>query len=146
MLQFENIRKCEKFYHNGVALLYCDFSYPKIQSCDSFFSEICESCLTWANEKLFPRLCDEYDNNTDSKKRFTKGYEYRVSITSKDCTDGYAECVFLAAVNKRDSRETWYKDENTFVIRLKDGIIISPKIAKRVMKQNNFIIDKSEGI
>ncbi len=134
MLQYEIKKKRESICYKGILLLKSELSYPRVDVCESFFEEICEKCLLWAKERLYPKLTEEYDNDTDPKKRFAFGYEYRVNITAEESLDGYFDCHFLSCVKKRGAKEIFFENEDIFTVREADGVIISQKYLNKLKK------------
>ena len=112
MIKYETKKIRENMCCNGVSILRCDLSYPAVSVCESFFEEICEKCMLWAKERLYPKIAEEYGNDTDPKKRFTFGYEYRVAITAEESLDGYLCCHFSSCVKKRSAKGIFFEKED----------------------------------
>ena len=134
MIKYETKKIRENMCCNGVPLLRCELSYPTVSVCESFFEEICEKCMLWAKEKLYPKIAEEYVADTDPKKRFTFGYEYRVVIMAEDSLEGYLCCHFSSCVKKRGAKDILFEKEETFAVREADGVIISQKYLNKIKK------------
>ena len=137
MIKCETKKIRENMCCNGVTLLRCEFSYPTVSVCERFFEEICEKCMSWAKEKLYPKIEEEYCNDTDPKKRFTFCYEYRVTITAEESLDGYLCCRFSSGVKKRGVKDILLEKDETFTVREADGVIISQKYLSKIKKRRD---------
>ncbi len=137
MARLETKKKREELRYNGVVILTCELSYPKAGICESFFEQICEKCLLWAKEKSYQRLSEEYDNDGNPKKRFTFGYEYRVTITTEEGDGEYVNCRFFSRLKKRGSGEIIFESEKDFIMRESDGQIISERYFNRLKKRQD---------
>ena len=136
MNRYEIKKKREKMFFCGIPLLQCEFSYPVIDICVEFFDDMCEACFSFAKEKLYPTLAEEYEKDSDPKKRFG-GYEYVACIETGEIYGDIIELIFFATVKRRRSREILTESKNTFNIRLTDGALIPEKLIKRIKKRQN---------
>ena len=137
MVRYETKKIRENLCYKGVVLLRCELTYPRVNICESFFEKICEKCIFWAKEKLYPMLSEEYDSDTDPKKRFTSGYEYRVFIGEKESPDGYMGFTFSATVKKCCDRKNFFERKSDFTVRSSDGLLVSETLIKKYKKRQN---------
>ena len=137
MNRYDIEKKRENLFLGSIVLLQCEFSYPVIDGCVEFFENMCEACFSFAKEKLYPMLVEEYENDSNPKKRFGAGFEYVVRIEEGETVKGFIELTVLTTVKKKRTHEILNESKNAFIIRLSDGALIPEKLMKRIKKRQN---------
>jgi len=134
-MQTKTVR--ETMYYKGVMLLRCEIVYPDINVCERFFEEIAEKCVLWSKTKLYDELSEKFEKDTDPKKRFTRGYEYKVLLKEKEKIDGYIVMEVLSCVKKRGEKEARLEEKSKFAVRVSDGSLIPESAMRKLKKRHN---------
>jgi len=118
MVEYSKI--CEKLRYGGVPVLNINVSFPEHE----FLREIAEASLQWAKTALFDKVCQEYEIDTDPRKKFNFGYDYKYNCVICFCCDGFISAKSDVSLKDRRSRNTVAENEFGLVIRESDGAVL----------------------
>ncbi len=110
----------------GVTVLRVALRYPQsgIGEIDTFYAELAQRIATFASERLFPALCEEYSADPDPRRRFVFGYIYRLDCRVTSSDEETASVTSTLTLRRKNSSTEIFCQSSEHIFRLCDGCLL----------------------
>ncbi len=134
---FEYISDSSTHRYEGVTILRVVLRRPIVGSSeiDDFYDKLFESVKAFAEERLFPALCEEYRTDPDPHRRFVFGYICRFDCRVTKCDGERVEISSELDLSRKSSVDKIICQKIKYTFRISDGCILPPKICAIVVDE-----------